>query len=184
LLQNLSFELIAKSLNLWRTYADDKRGKGEKIAKAALIHKMLMDAMKLHPDIVEIKEIREAYEELRAQNQTQRPLSNVFVALDDVSIAMRIVPPEFHESFFNELRRHREIMEACKSTAGIEEFVRKGGEEEVQRRMMELARQHLSEKDQTTLKRALARDPQLQGEVSEWSVVKKIKSLLENDRPT
>jgi|GEM_PF-5385533 len=66
LLQNFSFELITDSVKLWRTYASDKRGKGEKIAKAVLIHKMLMDAIKIHPDIVEIELIREAYEELKA----------------------------------------------------------------------------------------------------------------------
>ena len=66
LLQNFSLELITDSVKLWRTYASDKWGKGEKIVKAALIHKMLMDAIKIHPDIMEIEEIREAYEELKA----------------------------------------------------------------------------------------------------------------------
>ena len=68
------------------------------------------------------------------------------------------------------------------SAADFDEVVRKGGEEFMQKRMMELVSQHLSEKEQSILSRALARDPQLQGEVSEWSVVKKIKTILKNDR--
>jgi hypothetical protein len=31
-LQRLSFELIAKSVQLWRSYRDDDKGKGTKIA--------------------------------------------------------------------------------------------------------------------------------------------------------
>jgi hypothetical protein len=39
-----------------------------------------------------------------------------------------------------------------------------------------------AKEEQATVRRALARDPRLQGEVSEWPAVKKIKTLLENDR--
>jgi hypothetical protein len=66
-----------------------------------------------------------------------------------------------------------------KNSADVDEIVRKSGEEYVQKRVMELASQHLSQEDQAILSRALLRDPLLQGEVSEWPVVKKIRMLNE-----
>jgi hypothetical protein len=65
------------------------------------------------------------------------------------------------------------------TAADAEEMIRKGGEEFMQKRMMELAQEHLSKEDQETLKRALARDPKLQGEVSEWPAVRKARALVE-----
>jgi hypothetical protein len=66
-LQNLSFELIAKAVTLWRTYSEDKDGKGNKINQSIRIHGMLTEAMKLHPDIQELAQIHQYYDEVKTE---------------------------------------------------------------------------------------------------------------------
>ena len=68
-LQTLSYELIDKSVTLWRTYKDTAQGKGKKLDKAPAIHKMIIEAMRFHPDIMELgklhdyeREVAVAYE--------------------------------------------------------------------------------------------------------------------------
>jgi cytochrome oxidase Cu insertion factor (SCO1/SenC/PrrC family) len=66
-LQALSFELIGKSVQLWRTYDDSDKGKGQKIEKAARIHEMIIDAMRFHPDIKHLREIAQNLEEVEKE---------------------------------------------------------------------------------------------------------------------
>jgi len=50
-LQRVSFELITKSVELWRTYKETNQGKGQKIQLALRIHDMIYKAVQMHPDI-------------------------------------------------------------------------------------------------------------------------------------
>jgi hypothetical protein len=58
-LQGASYELIAKCVLLWRTYQDTANMKGVKIDKAVKIHRMLIDAMRFHPDIKQLHVLSE-----------------------------------------------------------------------------------------------------------------------------
>lgn len=71
-LWRLSFELIAKSMLLWRTYRDDEKSKGRKIAVAKQIFQMVMEAIRLHPDIQHLEELVTRQEELE-RYAPQRP---------------------------------------------------------------------------------------------------------------
>ena len=67
LLQRLSFELIAKSIELWRTFRETSHGKGRKLAYAVKIHQMVIDAIKVHPDIQDLAELHKTVEEVEAE---------------------------------------------------------------------------------------------------------------------
>jgi hypothetical protein len=58
-LQELSFELINESVKTWRRFKDSGHGAARKLSYAAKIHAMIIDAMRLHPDIQDLKEITE-----------------------------------------------------------------------------------------------------------------------------
>jgi hypothetical protein len=62
-LQALSFELIGKSVTLWRTYKEDDKSKGIKIERAYRIHQMVIDAIRFHPDIQHLRELDKYREE-------------------------------------------------------------------------------------------------------------------------
>jgi hypothetical protein len=66
-LQKLSFELITKSMELWRTYRERGRGKKTKLRVAVEIHRMITDAMRVHPDIKHLKELTEFYEKVKVE---------------------------------------------------------------------------------------------------------------------
>jgi len=70
ILQKISFELIAKSLKLWRTYSEDRRHKGRKIRTAALIHRMVIDAIRHDEDIQHLKQLHEALDELERRRSS------------------------------------------------------------------------------------------------------------------
>lgn len=77
-LQALSFELLAKSIQLWRTYRDDEKSKGIKISKGMEIHDRIIAAMRYHPDITHLRELdewREEAERLVAAARKIHPLS-------------------------------------------------------------------------------------------------------------
>jgi hypothetical protein len=63
-LQKLSFEIIVASMRMWRTYQETDKSKGRKIAVGLSIHNALMNAMKLHPDIQQLAEIRKMADEI------------------------------------------------------------------------------------------------------------------------
>ena len=62
--------------------------------------------------------------------------------------------------------------------ADAEEMVRQGGIKE-QHRQIELVMDQLTREEQSTVRRALARDPSLDGEVAEWPAVRKAWALVE-----
>jgi hypothetical protein len=77
-LQNLSFELLAKAIQLWRTYRDDEKSKGIKISKAMEIHDRIIAAMRYHPDITHLRELdkfREEAEKLVDATRKIHPIS-------------------------------------------------------------------------------------------------------------
>jgi len=76
-LQKLSFELIAKSMILWRTYSDTDQGKGAKIDKAMKIHQAVIDAMRFHPDIRELKQLHDMAEEVRQELEIARKIHRI-----------------------------------------------------------------------------------------------------------
>jgi hypothetical protein len=67
-LQSLSFYLITQSLRIWQTYQELGRSKASKINAAAKIHDMICDAIRLHPDITQVKELTEMAEQLEKNN--------------------------------------------------------------------------------------------------------------------
>jgi HrpA-like RNA helicase len=64
-LQSLSFYLITQSLRIWQSYQEVGRSKATKINTAAKIHDMICDAIRLHPDVAQVKELYEMAEQLR-----------------------------------------------------------------------------------------------------------------------
>lgn len=66
-LQKLSIELINKCLELWRTYKDSKQAKGHKIQAAFGIHRMIIDALRYHPDIQQLKALHEKAQEVEEE---------------------------------------------------------------------------------------------------------------------
>jgi hypothetical protein len=71
-LSTLSFELIAKSITLWRTYKENDKSKGIKIHTAAMIHRMVIDAMRYNRDIAELAKILKEYELIRNEYELAR----------------------------------------------------------------------------------------------------------------
>ena len=79
ILQGVSNELIGKVVVLWRTYSDTDQGKSAKIEKAAMIHRMVIDALRFEPDIRKIAELEKLGLEVREELDAARkvhPISN------------------------------------------------------------------------------------------------------------
>ena len=68
MLQGLSFELIARLVELWRKLdVSSSPGKGRKFSYGAMLHRMIIDAMRFHPDIARLKELSEMEEQVRIE---------------------------------------------------------------------------------------------------------------------
>jgi phosphodiesterase/alkaline phosphatase D-like protein len=67
-LQAYSFKIIHELMALWDGFEKKgSRGKGRKFSYGALIHRMIIDAMRYHQDISQLAEIVARYEELKAE---------------------------------------------------------------------------------------------------------------------
>jgi hypothetical protein len=82
-LQALSFELIGKAITLWRTYAEDRRGKGMKIQLATRIHEMVIQAMRFHPDIQTQRKYLEIAEEVERELAAARKVHSLTPRTED-----------------------------------------------------------------------------------------------------
>ena len=71
-LQKLSFELIAKSMIIWRSLRETGHGKARKFAYAFKIHQMIIDAIRVHPDVQQLKELHEKMTEIEAEYRIAR----------------------------------------------------------------------------------------------------------------
>jgi len=96
-LQNICFELIAKSVKLWRTYSEDRRHKGRKIKTAALIHGMIINSIRVDRDIQHLKELHEAYEELNQGENFKEQLESTRKLLHEVLDDLFRNNPDAHE---------------------------------------------------------------------------------------
>ena len=72
------FEIIIKCVELWRTYRDTKKSKGIKIKVARSIHSMIIDAMKMYPDIKDLQELKKMAQQVEkelaiARKNTRNP---------------------------------------------------------------------------------------------------------------
>jgi hypothetical protein len=68
MLQALSFELIARLVELWRKLdVSNSQGKGRKFNWGSQLHRMIIDAMRFHPDIVELSKLHEFEREVTAE---------------------------------------------------------------------------------------------------------------------
>jgi hypothetical protein len=70
-LQNVSFEIIAKLLAIWRdpkkaglTFKSPQEQADWKFSQGGKLHAMVMEAMRLHPDLQQLRKLHEMYEEL------------------------------------------------------------------------------------------------------------------------
>jgi len=77
MLQALSFELIDKSVELWRTYQDTEKSKGIKIHTAKAIHDMVIDAMRYHPDIKRLRQLQATIEEIETELAAARKVHRI-----------------------------------------------------------------------------------------------------------
>ena len=66
-LVEFSFELVTKAMQMWRTYRETTKAKGQKIRMGIEIHKMIMDAMKINPDMKSVKELSKHFDEVKAE---------------------------------------------------------------------------------------------------------------------
>ena len=76
-LQKISFELIGKSVLLWRTYRDTDQCKGQKIHMATRMHQMIMDAIRFHPDIQRLAELEKVAEEVEQELAVARKIRRI-----------------------------------------------------------------------------------------------------------
>jgi hypothetical protein len=83
MLQKHSSYLIDECIRIWKTYKEVGKSKFSKISAACKIHSMIVDVLKLDPDLSELKELRETLqrfiqsdkeirEELEAARRTSR----------------------------------------------------------------------------------------------------------------
>jgi RecG-like helicase len=64
MLQRISFELIARAVKMWRTYKETDDSKARIIEQASRIHSMVIDAMRFHPDLKQLRELHEINQEV------------------------------------------------------------------------------------------------------------------------
>jgi hypothetical protein len=78
LLQTLSFELIANLTELWRKLdISSSPGKGRKFSWGSLLHRMIIDAMRYHPDIKRLKELAEYEDQVREEIANARKIHRI-----------------------------------------------------------------------------------------------------------
>ena len=80
-LQKRSFYLIDESMRIWKTYKEVGKSKFSKISAACKIHSMIVDVLKLDPDLSELKELRETAHRLMQSDKEIR---------EELEIARRI----------------------------------------------------------------------------------------------
>jgi hypothetical protein len=75
-LQNISFEIIAKLLTIWRdpkkagfTFKSPREQADWKFSQGVKLHTMVIEAMRLHPDLEQLRKLHEMYEELLEQHE-------------------------------------------------------------------------------------------------------------------
>jgi hypothetical protein len=83
MLQKHSFYLIEESIRILKTYKEVGKSKFSKISAACKIHSMIVDVLKLNPDLSELKELRETARRLKQSDKEIR---------EELEIARRISP--------------------------------------------------------------------------------------------
>jgi hypothetical protein len=78
-LQNISFEIIAKLLAIWRdpkkaglTFKSTQEQADWKFSQGIKLHALVMEAIRLHPDVQQLRKLHEMYEELLKQYEIAR----------------------------------------------------------------------------------------------------------------
>jgi hypothetical protein len=64
-LESLQKEIILKLVDLWRSYAEDRRGKSKKFHLGLDLLDRIVQAMRVNPDLVELDEIEKVYAEIQ-----------------------------------------------------------------------------------------------------------------------
>ncbi len=72
MLQKHSFYLIEESIRILKTYKEVGKSKFSKISAACKIHSMIIDVLKLDPDLSELKELRETARRLKQSDKEIR----------------------------------------------------------------------------------------------------------------
>ncbi|MGO9645377.1 MAG: hypothetical protein ACLPY5_11590 [Candidatus Bathyarchaeia archaeon] len=80
-LRTHSFYLIEECIRIWKTYKEVGKSKFSKISAACKIHSMIVDVLKLDPDLSELKELRETAHRLMQSDKEIR---------EELEIARRI----------------------------------------------------------------------------------------------
>lgn len=62
-----SFEIVQKSMTLWRKYKDTDRARSQKIRVGIDIHKMIIEAMRINPDMRSVKELSKQFDEVKTE---------------------------------------------------------------------------------------------------------------------
>ena len=102
-LQELSFELIDESVQTWRRFKDSGHGAARKLSYAAKIHAMIIDAMRLHPDIQDLKEMTDKLEEIDREYQLWEKREKI--TSDELFAFVEKLPTEVRNTFVEAWKR-------------------------------------------------------------------------------
>ena len=68
-LESLQKEILLKLVDLWRSYAEDRRGKAKKFRLGIELLDRIGNVIRLNPDLTELDQIREVWEEVKREHE-------------------------------------------------------------------------------------------------------------------